>query len=138
MEALDAKLFLMYVKLVGYLHSPNRGILVQHGFEINTLTVVANEGYEKFAKELQTEIENETGIRFGIVEEHQFAGLTVKAADGSVAPLGVDKSKELQEHLRAIVGSPSISLTAQLLPRGCDRTVTTELDSAAGRSSRSW
>ncbi len=70
------------------------------GFEINTLTVVANEGYENFAKELQTEIENETGIRFGIVEDHQFAGLTVKAADGSVAPLGVDKSKELQEHLR--------------------------------------
>jgi len=71
------------------------------GFEINTLTVVANEGYEKFAKELQTEIEKETGIRFGIVEEHQFAGLTIKAADGTVTPLGVDKSKELQEHLHA-------------------------------------
>jgi len=71
------------------------------GFEINTLTVVANEGYEKFAKELQSEIEKETGIRFGIVEEHQFAGLTIKAADGTVTPLGVDKSKELQEHLRA-------------------------------------
>ncbi len=70
------------------------------GFEINTLTVVANEGYEKFAKELQTEIEKETGIRFGIVEEHQFAGLTIKAAEGSMSPLGVDKSKELQELLR--------------------------------------
>lgn len=70
------------------------------GFEINTLTVVANEKYEQFAKELQTEIETETGIRFGIVEEHQFAGLSFKASDGILAPLGVEKSKELQNYLQ--------------------------------------
>ena len=44
------------------------------GFDINTLTVIATEGYEKFAENLQKEIEEDTGIRFGIVEEHQFAG----------------------------------------------------------------
>ena len=43
------------------------------GFEVNTLTVVANEGYEQFAENLQKEIEADTGIRFGIVEKHQFA-----------------------------------------------------------------
>ena len=44
-----------------------------HGFEINTLTVIATESYEEFAENLQQEIEADTGIRFGVVEAHQFA-----------------------------------------------------------------
>ena len=70
------------------------------GFEINTLTVIATESYEQFAKKLQQEIEDETGIRFGIVEAHQFAGVTVTGADGQPAPLGFDQSKVLWEHLK--------------------------------------
>lgn len=35
-----------------------------HGREINRLTVVANESYEGFAKALQTEIEEDTGVDF--------------------------------------------------------------------------
>ena len=72
-----------------------------HGFEINTLTVIATESYEQFAENLQKEIEDETGIRFGIVEPHQFAGVTALGADGEPAPLGFDQSKVLWEHLRA-------------------------------------
>lgn len=34
------------------------------GFDVNTLTVMANESYEKFAQTLQKEIEEEEGIRF--------------------------------------------------------------------------
>ncbi|MDK9694466.1 MAG: DEAD/DEAH box helicase family protein [Sulfurimonas sp.] len=34
------------------------------GFDVNTLTVMANESYEKFAEALQKEIEDEEGIRF--------------------------------------------------------------------------
>ena len=45
------------------------------GFEINTLTVIATESYEEFAENLQKEIEEDTGIRFGIVEKHQFAAI---------------------------------------------------------------
>jgi type III restriction enzyme len=70
------------------------------GFEINTLTVIATESYEQFAEKLQKEIEDETGIRFGIVEAHQFAGITATGADGQPAPLGVDQSKVLWEHLK--------------------------------------
>ena len=70
------------------------------GFEINTLTVVATESYEQFAENLQKEIENDTGIRFGIVEHHQFAGITVTGADGKPAPLGFDQSKALWQVLR--------------------------------------
>jgi type III restriction enzyme len=70
------------------------------GFEINTLTVIATESYEQFAEKLQKEIEDETGIRFGIVEAHQFAGVTATGADGQPAPLGFDQSKVLWEHLK--------------------------------------
>jgi type III restriction enzyme len=70
------------------------------GFEINTLTVIATESYEQFAEKLQQEIEDETGIRFGIVEAHQFAGVTATAADGQPVPLGFDQSKALWEHLK--------------------------------------
>lgn len=36
---------------------------------INILTVVASENYEAYAERLQSEIESETGIRFGIIEK---------------------------------------------------------------------
>ena len=71
------------------------------GFEVNTLTVVATENYEQFAENLQKEIEADTGIRFGIVEHHQFAAIAVTAPDGKAVPLGVDQSKALWEHLKA-------------------------------------
>jgi type III restriction enzyme len=70
------------------------------GFEVNTLTVVATESYEDFAEKLQNEIEEETGIKFGIVEDHHFAGVAVTTADGKTEPLGFDNSKALWTHLR--------------------------------------
>lgn len=71
------------------------------GFEVNTLTVIATESYEQFAEKLQQEIEEETGIRFGIVEKHHFAGVRVKNADGEIVALGFEQSKVLWEFLRA-------------------------------------
>ena len=70
------------------------------GFEVNTLTVVATESYEAFAENLQQEIENETGIRFGVVEAHQFADIPVTGEDGKTTALGFEASKELWEHLK--------------------------------------
>lgn len=72
------------------------------GFEINTLTVIANESFEQYAESLQTEVEKETGIRFGIVEHHLFAAIPIEGPDGVVTPLGVDQSKSLWEHLKAL------------------------------------
>jgi type III restriction enzyme len=71
------------------------------GFDLNTLTVVAMESFEEFAENLQKEIEEDTGIRFGIVEAHQFAGIEVIDEKGQTAPLGYEQSKALWEHLRA-------------------------------------
>ena len=70
------------------------------GFEVNTLTVVATESYEEFAENLQQEIENDTGIRFGIVEPHQFAAIPVVGKDGQTTALGSEASKNLWEHLK--------------------------------------
>jgi type III restriction enzyme len=70
------------------------------GFDINTLTVIATESYQEFAENLQKEIEDDTGIKFGIVERHQFAAIAVSGPDGMAAPLGFDHSSEIWEHLR--------------------------------------
>ena len=71
------------------------------GFDVNTLTVVAAESYEQFAENLQREIERDTGIRFGLVEEHQFSTIPIADEDGEMEALGFEASKELWEHLRA-------------------------------------
>jgi type III restriction enzyme len=69
------------------------------GFDPNTLTVIAYESYEAFAENLQKEIEEDTGIRFGIVEKYQFAAIPVTDA-GVTAALGVERSETLWQHLR--------------------------------------
>lgn len=46
---------------------------------VNILTIMANESYADFAKKLQTEIEAEQGIKFGVIEKGFFASLSVKA-----------------------------------------------------------
>jgi type III restriction enzyme len=71
-----------------------------HGFDVNTLTVMANESYEKFVSELQHEIEKEEGIKFGLVEKHQFANIPVFSSSGEKSTyLGAEKSEQLWTHL---------------------------------------
>jgi len=70
------------------------------GFEINTLTVIATESYEAFADNLQKEIETDTGIRFGIVEKHQFAAIPTAKDDGTLAMLGFEESAAIHEYLK--------------------------------------
>ena len=71
------------------------------GFDINTLTVIAMESYQEFAEKLQSEIEEDTGIRFGVVEAHQFAAIPVACCDGRITALGFETSKALCDHLKA-------------------------------------
>jgi type III restriction enzyme len=70
------------------------------GFDVNTLTVIATESYEQFAENLQKEIETDTGIRFGVVEKHQFANIAVTSDDGTTNPLGVEKSEDVWNYLK--------------------------------------
>lgn len=71
------------------------------GSDINTLTVIATESYEEFAENLQKEIEEDTGIRFGIVEAHQFATVLIVNEQGGPAPLGVERSDKIWKFLKA-------------------------------------
>jgi len=71
------------------------------GFEVNTLTVVATESYQQFAENLQKDIERDTGIQFGVVQDHEFAAIAVAKENGELVPLGFDQSKALWSHLKA-------------------------------------
>lgn len=70
------------------------------GNDVNTLTVIATENYEKFAENLQKEIEQDTGIRFGIVEKHQFATIQTANEQGAITPLGVEQSEKIWQFLK--------------------------------------
>jgi len=70
------------------------------GFDLNTLTVIARESYEEFAENLQREIEEETGIRFGVIEPHQFAKIQTTSEGGISKALGFGKSKILCDYLQ--------------------------------------
>ena len=70
-----------------------------HGFDVNTLTVMANESYEDFAKQLQKEIEDDEGIRFGVVEKHSFANIVIETDTHRKEFLGTKTSEKIWEHL---------------------------------------
>ncbi len=70
------------------------------GFGVNTLTVIAPESFEDFAENLQKEIEQDTGIRFGIVENYAFAGVQKRDDEGRTMMLGEEQSKALWAHLK--------------------------------------
>ena len=98
-----------------------------HGFDINRLTVIANESYEEFADRLQRELADDLDIRFGVITEEALAQLTYRAADGTVVPLGMaaartlyqalifqgylDAKGKVQEALRRAITSGDASLT---------------------------
>ncbi|OGO88100.1 MAG: hypothetical protein A2Y24_07550 [Clostridiales bacterium GWE2_32_10] len=72
----------------------------RYGFEINTLTVMANESYEDFTKALQKEIEEDEGIKFGIIETHTFANIKIKTDAGGEEYLKQERTEGIWEYLR--------------------------------------
>lgn len=68
---------------------------------VNTLTVIASESYEDFAENLQREIEETSGIRFGFVESHAFAAISYMDENGMLQSLGSNCSRELRAELEA-------------------------------------
>ena len=68
----------------------------QYDENINILTVIANESYQDFAETLQREMEDETGVKFGYIEEHVFATITaLDEMTNEPKELGYDVSKEI-------------------------------------------
>lgn len=67
---------------------------------INILTVMANESYSDFAKKLQSEMENDTGIKFGTIEKTSFAHIIMENKNGKKEAIGSQKSLELFNHFK--------------------------------------
>jgi type III restriction enzyme len=70
------------------------------GFDVNTLTVIANESYKSFAEHLQHDIEVETDIRFGVVSQLQFAVIPINAEGEAPTALGEEDSRKIWQALR--------------------------------------
>lgn len=66
---------------------------------LNVLTVVSDEPFRKFADGLQKEIEDDLGIKLGVVESGLFANLTYKLPDGSTSTLSFKESKAIFDGL---------------------------------------
>ena len=70
------------------------------GFDVNTLTVIANESYKSFAEHLQHDIEADTDIRFGVVSQLQFAVIPTNAEGETPKALGEEDSRKIWQALR--------------------------------------
>lgn len=66
---------------------------------VNRLTVIANESYDDFAKKLQTEIEEDFNIRFGVVSKAAFAKIA-QVVDGEEKTIGAEKSEKIWNELK--------------------------------------
>lgn len=64
---------------------------------INILHVMANESFSEFAETLQREIEDDTGMKFGVLQLDLFAGM-VYEDDGVEKKLSYDDAQELLTH----------------------------------------
>ncbi|WP_315115492.1 DEAD/DEAH box helicase family protein [uncultured Clostridium sp.] len=72
-----------------------------YGFAVNTLTVMANESYEDFARKLQNEYEEDEGIKFGVVEKHSFANIII-SKDGESTYLEQEGSQKIFNYLKEV------------------------------------
>lgn len=79
-----------------------------HDENINRLTIIANESYEDFARKLQSEFEEEFGIRFGRIEKVDFSNIT----RDDEQPIGQEESKRIWASL---IENNYIDLSGQIL-----------------------
>ena len=69
------------------------------GFDVNTLTIMANESYEHFVESLQKEMEKEKNIKFGVVEDSIFVNIVIDYENEKEIFLGYEKSKKIFQDL---------------------------------------
>lgn len=70
-----------------------------HDTSVNRLTVIANESYDDFANQLQTEYEEDYGIGFGQVDMTAFA-TSINAEAHQYTPIGQDASQSIVDSLK--------------------------------------
>ena len=85
---------------------------------INLLHVMANESFAEFADTLQKEIEDETGVKFGILQLDLFNGLTYTETEVVEKPLNEEQARLILASVVSEGSSPAedISLPQELEP----------------------
>lgn len=63
---------------------------------INILHVMANESFAEFAENLQKEIEDDIGIKFGVLQQGAFSGLTFQRKESQQINLTESQMKEVE------------------------------------------
>ncbi len=69
---------------------------------INILHIIANESFEDFAKNLQKEIEEETGLKFGSLDMTSFIGMTYEQTVIEQVNIKNEDAKELINHFKNV------------------------------------
>lgn len=84
---------------------------------VATLTVVANESYQQFARSLQNEYKA-AGVEIGAVRVNEFAKIAARDAEGNVTDdaLGYAKSNEIFDHLAQNGFITDGKVTSKFLP----------------------
>jgi type III restriction enzyme len=83
---------------------------------INVLHVMANESFAEFAETLQREIEQETGVKFGILQISLFSGLTFTETVTEEKKVTDDEAKAIADYVASVVAPPRESTEAPAAP----------------------
>lgn len=77
----------------------DQDILGEHVFDTNILTVIASESYEKFAKQLQTEIAEAVAYRPTVVTVALFEGKTFTDSEGNTIKVTTEMARKINIRL---------------------------------------
>ena len=69
---------------------------------INNLHIIANESFEDFARNLQKEIEDETGLKFGSLDITSFIGITYEQTVIEQVNIKDEDAKEILNHFEKV------------------------------------
>lgn len=69
---------------------------------INILHVIAEETFAEFADKLQKEIEDETGIKFGVLDIDMFINISYTDENGEEKQTNATDAREILEHFRSV------------------------------------
>lgn len=71
-----------------------------YGHDVNTLTVMVNESYEDFVTNLQREIEEEEGIKFGVIDKYTFSNILYEVSEDVKLQVGSSESENIWNFLK--------------------------------------
>ena len=69
--------------------------------DINVLHVMTNESFAEFAATLQKEIEDETGVKFGMLNRSLFSGMVYEETRQEEREISVEQARQVVEALKA-------------------------------------